>query len=125
MMVLFVDGLPAPKGSRITGVRKDGKLYSRPAHKGEKMFGELVATSCLQHKTLTPPYTITLKFHLPKPQKPSYGWPVRGDIDKLARCVLDGLVRGDLLVDDRHVTALNVVKMFATGGRTGCEIIIN
>jgi len=124
-VVLFVDGLPAPKGSRITGVRKDGKLYSRPAHKGEKMFGELVAMACLQHKTLTPPYKIILNFHLPKPRKPSYDWPVRGDIDKLARCVLDGLVRGGLIVDDRHVTKLDANKVFATGERTGCEIIVS
>jgi hypothetical protein len=45
-------------------------------------------------------------------------WPVVGDVDKLARAVVDGLVQGGALADDRHVTALTVGKRFAEPGES-------
>jgi Holliday junction resolvase RusA-like endonuclease len=67
-------------------------------------------------KTLEPPYRIELEFRMPRPAKPKYDWPVVGDIDKLERGVLDGLVRGGLIVDDRHIIDLSSSKRFGTPG---------
>lgn len=120
---LVIAGIPAPKGSRTPGLRKDGSIYTRPASKREHPWVEQVAYAARANrpggKTLEPPYEIELAFSMPRPAKPKYDWPTRGDIDKLERAVLDGLVRGGLILDDRHVTALRSSKCFAAPGAVG------
>ena len=73
--------------------------------------------------TLDPPYEVELRFSMPEPKKPTYGWPVSdGDLDKLVRAVLDGLQPGDLkgreyeglIVDDKHVVKITTEKKFGT-----------
>jgi Holliday junction resolvase RusA-like endonuclease len=66
-------------------------------------------------KTLEPPYEIELVFSMPEGQRPKYAWPTKdGDGDKLERAILDGLVRGKLILDDRHVIACTWRKAFGT-----------
>ena len=113
-----VAGLPAPKGSRIVGTRRDGSHYTRESSKAAGPWMEQVAwVARVQRpggKPLEPPYEVELFFTMPRPAKPRYRWPSKdGDIDKLARTALDGLVRGGLLTDDRHVVDLIVHKRFA------------
>jgi Holliday junction resolvase RusA-like endonuclease len=60
----------------------------------------------MQATPLEPPYAVAVVFYMPRPAKPSYSWPVVGDIDKLVRCTLDGLVTGRVIKDDRHVIVL-------------------
>jgi Holliday junction resolvase RusA-like endonuclease len=67
------------------------------------------------HQQPPPPYSVELEFLLKLPVRPTYEWPVIGDVDKLARAVVDGLVQGGALQDDRHVTALTVTKRYAEG----------
>ena len=56
-------------------------------------------------------------FSMPKGKTAKYDWPTKdGDLDKLERAVLDGLVRGELIVDDRHVVGLRSRKRFGTPG---------
>lgn len=65
--------------------------------------------------TLEPPYEVHLSFSMPEPKKPKYGWPVNdGDLDKLVRAVLDGMQRGELITDDKHVTKITTEKKFGT-----------
>lgn len=118
---LSISGLPAPKGSRIPGKRKDGTIYTRPASKGEKPWRETVAYAARANrpagKTLPPPYEIELLFSMPEPEKPKYRWPSKdGDLDKLIRAVLDGLTQGELIQDDRHVIQLVARKRFIAAG---------
>jgi hypothetical protein len=81
-----VPGVPAPKGSRISGRRKDGSIFTRPASKGEHVWVEAVA--------------------------------------KLVRAVLDGLTRGGVIVDDRHVTDLSAAKFWAEPGDEGVAVSV-
>ena len=119
---IVIAGIPSPKGSRIPGRRKDGTIYTRPANPGEKSWTEAIAYSARANrpggKALEPPYEIELVFSMPRPAKPSYEWPSKSDTDKLARCALDGLVDGGLLVDDRHVVKLSASKKYGTPGVT-------
>lgn len=127
---LQVDGTPAPKGSRIPGRRKDGSIFTRPASKREAPWVEQVALVAKVNRpsgqVLEPPYDIDLRFTLPSPKKPKYSWPTKdGDLDKLVRAVLDGLVHGGLLVDDRHVASLSARKEFAAGGPGGVVVTVS
>jgi Holliday junction resolvase RusA-like endonuclease len=123
-----VKGHPAPKGSRTFlgggGASKESSDNCKPwveaivfAAKGQRPKGG---------DPLAPPYEIGLRFVMPRPADPKYDWPSRdGDLDKLARAVLDGLTQGGLILDDRHVVQLDTVKEFAEGGKsTGVSIVI-
>ena len=62
---------------------------------------------------LEPPYEVEMTFAMPEGESPKWGWPSSdGDLDKLVRATLDGLVKGALLLDDRHVIALAARKRF-------------
>ena len=65
--------------------------------------------------TLEPPYEVEIRFSMPEPKKPTYGWPVSdGDLDKLVRGVLDGMQQGKLILDDKHVIRIITEKKFGT-----------
>jgi Holliday junction resolvase RusA-like endonuclease len=122
-----VKGHPAPKGSRVFL----GGSASRESSDGCKPWVEAIAMSCLGQRPkgvglLKPPYKVGLRFVMPRPAGPKYDWPsADGDLDKLARAVLDGLTQGGLIVDDRHVVQLDCVKEFAGPGKqTGVSIVI-
>ena len=111
-----ISGCPAPKGSRTVGRRKNGSIYTRPANPKEKVWTKTVAASCADLTPLEPPYDVEVKFRFTSPQKPSYKYPSRSDVDKLARCLLDGLVQGGLITDDRHIVRLVAQKEYGTEG---------
>ena len=119
-----VSGVPAPKGSRISGRRKDGSIFTRPASKGEHTWVEAVAKIAGTQPRLQPPYSVELHFSMPRPKKPSHEYPTRGDLDKLVRAVLDGLTRGGVIVDDRHVTDLSAAKFWAEQGDEGVAVTV-
>jgi Holliday junction resolvase RusA-like endonuclease len=124
-----VPGTPAPKGSRIPGRRKDGSIFTRPASKREKPWGETVALIARGYrppggKPLEPPYEIDLVFVMPRGDRNKYAWPAVGDLDKLIRATLDGLTVGGLIVDDRHVTDLHSSKRFGDPSTIGVQIRI-
>ncbi len=115
---LSVHGRIAPKGSRTAGVRRDGRRYSRPASRYEHPWTEAVARHALlaaRSGPLEPPYRVALAFFYARPARPAHTWPSRLDLDKAARAVLDGLVRGRLLVDDRHIIDLHARSSWASG----------
>lgn len=116
---LFVPGTPAPKGSRTPGRRRDGSVYTRPASKAEHPWVEAVARVAMSHRRQSPasPYAVHLVFFMPRPTRPTHAWPSVGDIDKLERAVLDGLVRAGVLEDDRHVVELGSRKVWAPSAR--------
>jgi Holliday junction resolvase RusA-like endonuclease len=114
---VFVEGRPAPKGSRIAGRTKSGKGYTYPASVYEKGWVAEVtheAKLVMRHRqTPEPPYEVDLTFYLKPSKRPKWPWPTVGDIDKYARAVIDGLVKGGCMSDDRHVCALTVRKQWA------------
>jgi len=115
-LVFEVFGEPAPKGSRTVGRRKNGTIYTRPANPKEKSWAKAVSDACRGHVGFDGPYEVELKFRFVSPGKPSYSYPSRSDLDKLVRCTLDGLVVGQVLTDDRHVTRLVAQKEYGTEG---------
>jgi Holliday junction resolvase RusA-like endonuclease len=124
-VLLTVAGEPAPKGSRTLGRRRDGTAFTRPASQGEAGWVEAVAMEAMAARgtaQIEPPYTVELVFRLPRPARPAHAHPTRSDLDKLVRAVLDGLVRGGLLADDRHVTHLVASKRWAAPGDEGATI---
>jgi Holliday junction resolvase RusA-like endonuclease len=118
VITVEVAGRAAPKGSRIMGHTKAGKSFTRPASKFEKPWVDEVKQTTqvvMRHHAMPePPYDVDLYFYIARPKNPRYGWPVKADIDKLARAALDGLVLGGALRDDKHVTALTVRTAWAT-----------
>lgn len=118
---VFVEGRPAPKGSRIAGKTKTGKAYTYPASVYEKGWVAEVthaAKLAMRHREMPePPYEIDLTFYLKPSKRPKYPWPSSLDLDKLARAVIDGLVKGGCMKDDRHVCALTVRKTWARQDR--------
>jgi len=128
VITFTVPGIPAPKGSRTPGRRKDGSIFTRPASRSEHGWVEAVAAvaRAYGHRArLAPPYRIDLRFALPRPKRPSYDYPTRGDVDKLARAVLDGLTQGGVITDDRHVTDLVATKRFASPGQEGVTVTVS
>lgn len=118
-------GIPAPKGSRITGRRKNGSLYTRPASNNEKAWTAAVAlVAAAKGEPLEPPYEVAVVFCMPRPKKPSHDHPTRGDLDKFVRSTLDGLTEGDVIVDDRHVIGITASKRWAEPGEEGALVTV-
>ena len=127
-IVVEVEGRPAPKGSRISAKTKAGKAYTYPASTYEKPWIGAVAEATRQvmrHQAdLEMPYSVDLLFRLHKGKYAgrAHPWPTVHDLDKLARAVIDGLVRGGAMIDDRHVIALTARKVWAqTDEEQGCR----
>lgn len=117
---LRIAGVPAPKGSRTVRIGKGGKPHTHESSPGIKSWVEAVAYSARANRpkgqALAPPYEIEIAFYMPRGKTAKWLWPSTCDVDKLARGVLDGLVQGGLLVDDRHVVKLVASKEFGTPG---------
>lgn len=109
-------GRPAPKGSRIAGITKSGHSYTRAASRFEEPWVNAVRDGTRNvmrhHAGVQPPYGVDLTIRIARPQKPTSPWPTRHDLDKLVRAVIDGLVKGGAMQDDRHVTEMRASKEF-------------
>jgi Holliday junction resolvase RusA-like endonuclease len=120
MIVVNADGRAAPKGSRIAGYSKKGKMFTRPASKFEKPWIDAVKAAtqiAMRHACDDgPPYRVELEFRIARPANPRYDHPAAHDLDKLARAALDGLVVGGALCDDRHVTSMTANKRYVRAG---------
>lgn len=114
------EGRPAPKGSRNVKTTRAGKTYTYAASRFEKPWVDAVkaATELVMrhHDPLPPPYVLDLQILIERSSKPTHEWPSKHDLDKLARAVVDGLVAGKAISDDRHVTELHTTKRFADDG---------
>lgn len=113
-------GRPAPKGSRSYAVNKRGKLYSFPASKYEEPWVVAVSKATREARRRQPPpeppYEVELTFYIAPPVRRGrnvHAWPSQHDLDKLVRAAIDGLVRGEAMIDDRHVSRLIAEKRWA------------
>ena len=124
MISFFVEGEPAPQGSK-NGFVKNGRVVMVESSKKVKPWREAVATQTAQHVacTIMNPVEIALVFHLPRPKSVIRDWPsVKPDLDKLIRSTFDGLTTGGLYTDDALVIAVSASKQYATD-KIGCQII--
>jgi Holliday junction resolvase RusA-like endonuclease len=124
MISYFVEGEPAPQGSK-NGFVKNGRVVMVESSKKVKPWREAVAwqTKAKVTEPMTTPVEIALVFHLPRPKTVTRKWPaVKPDLDKLIRSTFDGLTTGGLYTDDALVIAVSASKQYATD-RIGCQII--
>ena len=124
MITYWIDGEPAPQGSK-TGFIKNGRVVMVESSKKVKPWREAVAaqTKAKVQAALENPVEIALVFHLPKPKTVTRKWPaVKPDLDKLIRSTFDGLTTGGLYTDDALVIAVSASKQYATD-RIGCQVI--
>ena len=132
MISYFIEGEPAPQGSK-NGFVKNGRVVMVESSKKVKPWREAVSTQTQEYRaskwpnaeqwTITTPVEIALVFHLPRPKTVNRKWPsVKPDLDKLIRSTFDGLTTGGLYTDDALVIAVSASKQYATD-RIGCQII--
>jgi len=134
MTAFYVEGFPRPKGSKTAGQTKDGRMFVRDsAPKGLTVWRKLVREQAKAAAPAVPwdgPVRVTLTFHFDRPAshpKARTTWPIGhqlGDVDKLARAVLDELT-GRQIADDALITDLRVRKAWASdepGRRAGVHV---
>lgn len=117
---LHLPGEPVPKGSRTYL----GKGRSKPASAREKPWmvaaSQAAWTQAQRHglrQPLTGPIEVRAVFFCQRPARPRYEYPTAGgDVDKFKRALLDALVQGHVIVDDRHVTDILAAKRFGAPG---------
>jgi Holliday junction resolvase RusA-like endonuclease len=134
MISYFVEGEPAPQGSK-TGKVVNGRVIMWEASAKVKPWRTAVALQTQAYRaskwpnaeqwTIKTPVEITLIFHLPKPKSVKRDFPsVKPDLDKLIRSTFDGLTTGGLYEDDALVIALSASKIYSTD-RIGCQITVS
>lgn len=125
MYEFFVDGNPAPQGSkRHVG---HGRMIesSKRVEPWRKRIAAKIAAERLQR--LDGPVSCRLTFYMPRPKchyrtgryarllkplAPTYS-RARPDVDKLARAVLDALTMSGVVGDDSQIAILLAVKKYA------------
>jgi len=130
MISFFIEGEPAPQGSK-TGKVVNGRVVMWEASAKVKPWREAVTIETARYmswntlEAITHPLEIALVFHLPKPKSVKRDFPsVKPDLDKLVRSTFDGLTTGGLYEDDALVIAFSASKIYATD-RIGCQIIVS
>lgn len=127
-MRFFVQGIPAPQGSK-RAFRRGTRTVLVESSKKLPLWREQVQDRALEHcEPLSGPVRVELEFVMPRTKamrdKPAPPHTKRPDIDKLARAVLDGLT-GPAFDDDSQVTELTVTKRRAMPGEeTGVAVVI-
>lgn len=110
MIEFRVFGIPAPQGSKVAGVKKNGKafLYDQGAAK-LKSWRELVSDAGAKamdgRSPLNGPLFCDITFFVPAPAKSKFkDFPaVKPDGDKLQRSVWDALKFAEVIADDARI----------------------
>lgn len=118
----FVRGVPASKGSKTPGVRRDGTPFLRDANSVTLSAWHSAVGFVLQNEWQGPPMEgpvwVNLTFQLLKPPsvpKKRTHPVVKPDVDKLSRAVLDAMT-GIVFRDDAQVVRLYATKDYAEEG---------
>jgi crossover junction endodeoxyribonuclease RusA len=121
---LFVEGLPAPKGSWIV---KHGYFIPDNREKLNIWTHAIKTAAKAAYSPAAPSQNaieLKLKFYLSPPRNTGQGpATTRPDIDKLSRAVMDALA-GIVYADDRQVVRLEAIKEYSPNDSTGAEIEI-
>jgi crossover junction endodeoxyribonuclease RusA len=118
-----VFGVPAPQGSK----RHVGNGRMIEASKYLPAWRKAIELECqsLFEEPMDGALEVELWFYLPRPSSVSRMYPtVIPDTDKLCRAVLDGLTKGEAIVDDSRVIDLHAYKRYSVDGWTGVQVQI-
>lgn len=110
-----VPGTPVPKGSKNVG--RYGQVYEQGGARLKEWLNLVAQVSMLHRRNalFDRDCGVDLIFRVRR----------IGDVDKLARGVLDGLQQGGLLSDDKHVVWLSVERERAASPKeVGCDVRI-
>jgi Holliday junction resolvase RusA-like endonuclease len=134
--VVFGDVLAAVDRFRKSGKRIAPRAYITNDNPNAKAWQETVMDAALEARRGGPllagelmigAVVVDLLFYMPRPLKirsSIVSHTTRPDVDKLARCVLDGLT-GVIYRDDGQVAAIRLAKQYAPiDGRPGVTITI-
>lgn len=136
---IWVDGVPAPQGSKsayvragraviVEGASKSGRAKHAAWRKAVKDAVVEQAVEFGPRKHLVPfvgPVSVTILFLLPRPKssRDLLGWvPKRPDLDKLCRSTLDACTDAGVWEDDSQVSELHAEKHY--GDANGARITI-
>ena len=131
VVTFCVTGIPQPKGSTKAflprGWTRPIVTSDNPRAKGWQQLVAEQAQTVAREGFFTGPVAVALIFRLPRPAsapKRVVHHVTKPDLDKLARCAIDGLI-GVLLPDDRVVVELRARKLFApVAAAPGAEITV-
>jgi crossover junction endodeoxyribonuclease RusA len=134
MIALWVEGLPAPKGSlRHVGNGRLVESSKRVAPWRKTVGARLAAVGAVGMFDGGQPVAVTVRFYLPRPKKHHVGnrpdrplrdnapaWPTgrTGDIDKLSRTILDEITAQNVWEDDAQCVHLRAEKWYADSPET-------
>lgn len=129
-----VYGVPAPQGSKIAfrvGQHARMKEASGAKHAIWRDAVAIAAHRAVGDHPLEGPLHVTMRFRFPMPKSRTKTQRERGylmkttapDLDKLARCVNDGLMAAGAIRDDAQITALYAFKHETTEW-TGVEVVL-
>lgn len=121
-------GQPHPKGSKRGFVRGGKAIVTEQTSEGlatwrPRLVGA-VAEVAPEDGPLLEPVAVLARFRLAPPKKRRWPWPVaqnRGDLDKLARTLLDELT-SVVIADDSQVVLLACSKVYDE--RPGAEVVV-
>lgn len=122
MPSFFVEGTPAPQGSK-TGFIRGGRVVLVESSKKVKPWREAVGAKARETvgELLDGPLELTVEFIMPRPKalggNPAPPMVQRPDADKLLRSTCDGLT-GTAYVDDSQVVTIHAHKRRAEPGET-------
>lgn len=124
VVAFFIPGTPVPQGSKTAFVVGGRAVVTDQNRSTLKPWRATVATyASEQARTFNSPVAVTLRFTMPRPQKPRWHVPaVKPDIDKLVRAMLDGLTEGGLIADDARVVDLHATEIY--GDQLGAHVIV-
>lgn len=122
-LTFTVHGVPIPKGSTkafyVPKLKRAIVTHDNPRTKTWQQDVLEAALAALKGAPpLDGPVALTLRFYLPKPKsapKRVVDAVKKPDLDKLVRCVKDGLTRAGIYHDDSQVIAVVASKHFAAG----------
>jgi Holliday junction resolvase RusA-like endonuclease len=121
-MMIRVNGLPAPQGSKTP----TGNGGMRESSRAVGPWREAVRTEVQRAggAQLAGPVAVSVQFFLARPASRRDAYPAkRPDLDKLCRAILDGLKAGGAYRDDGQVVSLTAAKFWAHDGQpAGCMI---
>jgi Holliday junction resolvase RusA-like endonuclease len=117
--VFFVEGRPAPKGSKNVG--QHGQVYEQSPH--VKLWVESVAMNCLRFARHRIAPGIAVGVDLVFFMQRAWRTP---DGDKITRATWDGLVQGGLLADDKYIVRWSGrrLRIPHESGRFGCLVTV-
>lgn len=127
-VMVTVYGVPATQGSSRAFVRGKRAIITSANNDRLKPWREAVRSTLVDHigpswLPIDGPTQVTVKFLLPRPAsapKRRRTWPVgarSGDLDKLARAVLDAATDAGVWRDDAQVVRLSAGKDYAADYR--------